>query len=107
MALRTAVYAASALLALTGCGGGSQTEAPDQPQQSGAQLVQSNGCLGCHALGGQGADGPGSDLSGIGARRSEAEIRQALVEPPSPMPPYTSLPARDRDALTSYLASLR
>ena len=104
MAPRSAVYALSALLALAGCGGGSQSEA----RQSGAELVQSNGCLGCHALDGQGVDdGAGSDLSAIGARRSEAEIRRALLEPPSPMPPYTSLPERDLDTLVTYLASLR
>lgn len=107
MALRTAVYAASALLALAGCGGGGQDEAADPRQPTGAQLVQNNGCLGCHALDGQGADDPGSDLSGIGARRSEAEIRKALIEPPSPMPPYNSLSERSLDTLVAYLASLR
>jgi mono/diheme cytochrome c family protein len=107
MALRTTLYAVSAVLAFAGCGGDSGNDVADRPQASGAELVEGNGCLGCHALDGEGADGPGSDLSGIGGRRSEAEIRKALVEPPSSMPPYTSLAERDLDALVTYLASLR
>jgi mono/diheme cytochrome c family protein len=105
-----AVYATTALLALAGCGGGSDDEAaspPGTPQQPGAQVVRNNGCLGCHALNGEGPDGPGSDLSKIGARRTEDEIRKALLEPPSPMPPYTSLSGRDLDALVAYMRSLR
>jgi mono/diheme cytochrome c family protein len=100
-------------LALAGCGdsGPAPSERPGEdlsgPERRGAELVTQTGCLACHRLHGEGADKPGSDLTGIGARRSEAQLRKSLLDPPLPMPPYTSLPEEDIDALVAYLASRR
>jgi putative heme-binding domain-containing protein len=63
--------------------------------QRGSALVKGNAveggrvfkasCSGCHAVSGQGAL-IGPDLTGIGARRSVAELRKALLEPDADVP---------------------
>ena len=101
-------------MALAGCGGdgGPASSGPADPNLSaeerrGADLITRTGCLACHRLDGEGQSKPGSDLTGVGARRTAAQLRESLVKPPTPMPPYTSLPADDIDALVAYLASRR
>jgi putative heme-binding domain-containing protein len=51
----------------------------------GAQLYQSKGCAGCHAIDGKGGR-LGPDLSSIGARRSLAHLRESLVKPEADAP---------------------
>ena len=74
----------------------------------GRRVVLASGCLACHQIGPDGSSGPGNNLDGIGARRTRAEIRRAIVSPRGTvMPPYAELPRRMLDALVSYLATLR
>jgi mono/diheme cytochrome c family protein len=82
------------------------TAAPEQIA-AGGRVVTDSGCLACHQIGNLGQSGPGSNLTGIGERRTPAEIRRGLLNAPAPMPPYNHL-SRDRlDALVAYLSSLR
>ncbi len=59
---------------------------PGDPAK-GAELFKTRGvCLTCHTLDGQGLAAIGPDLTGIGARRSPAFLRRALVEPGADVP---------------------
>jgi cbb3-type cytochrome oxidase cytochrome c subunit len=73
---------------------------------AGRDVATRSGCLGCHRIGSSGSDGIGSNLNGIGERRSRSEIRQALVDPQVAMPSYDELPAQDLDALLVFLSAL-
>jgi putative heme-binding domain-containing protein len=50
----------------------------------GAQVYATSGCAGCHMVKGAGA-GFGPELTGIGARRSAAFLRQTLLKPAATM----------------------
>ena len=86
---------------------------PDQgdgggaPASRGASLAQDAGCLSCHRIGSEGRERPGGDLSHVGARLTPAAIGKVLVDPPSGMPSFESLPAEKRVALVRYLSTLR
>ena len=85
----------------------------------GAQLFTSNGCVGCHQIGGQGgATGPNLTNVGsvAGTRKPGMEardyIRESITNPnafvvqgfqPNVMPSFAQLPPADVDALTDYL----
>ena len=97
-----------------GCGGEDSRSAVNAPpgelpagESRGARIVSGAGCLACHRLGGQGQDGPGPDLTQVGARLDPPAIREVLRHPKPPMPDYRSLPPVDLDALVDYLAALR
>src|SRR5204862_4742915 len=51
----------------------------------GAELYRATGCASCHVVEGQGS-GFGPELSEIGARRSAAYLREALVKPAAAAP---------------------
>jgi len=121
--VRVLVIVLAALV--VGCGGdrgvdlGSQT-APEEPsgpvgvaevpgdrESLGAQVALRSGCLACHRLGSAGNDAPGPDLSRIGYRMPASAIRRTLLKPTPPMPAYSDLPRKEREALVKYLASLR
>src|SRR5262245_6195341 len=46
----------------------------------GSKVFKSSGCLECHSIAGEGGH-LGPDLSGVGSRRSLAELQQSLLEP--------------------------
>jgi quinol-cytochrome oxidoreductase complex cytochrome b subunit len=78
----------------------------------GTQLTESNGCLGCHRVGGKGgAVGPA--LDGTGTRRPGVEwqlrhLKNPTSEVPgSTMPPYSQLSEADLKAIATYMASLK
>src|SRR5204862_5077291 len=73
----------------------------------GKRVVLASGCLACHQIGSEGNSGPGNNLSGIGARRSAAQIRGALLHATAPMPSYRELPRAQLDDLVAYLSALR
>jgi mono/diheme cytochrome c family protein len=73
---------------------------------AGRGVVERSGCLACHRIGKSGRPGPGTDLSAIGATRGRTALRRALVSPTAPMPSFAKLPARDLDALVSFLSRL-
>ena len=92
------------------------TRAPARPPSLGAgasaqavegrKLVIATGCLACHQIAGKGASKPGQNLDGAGARRTDAELRQALVAPPGGMPSYDVLSDGKLDQIVAYLSSL-
>ena len=74
--------------------------------EPGKEVVAQSGCLACHRLGDNGNDGPGPELTHIGARIPRNAIARSLQVGPGIMPSYTGLPAAKFQALTAYLASL-
>ena len=73
---------------------------------SGKQLFASYGCSSCHSVAGEG--NTASPLDGIGSRRTAAELKQAIVSPPT----SSSMPAmecseKDLNNLVAYLSTLR
>ena len=75
--------------------------------REGAVVLAETGCLACHRLGDQGNDGPGPDLTTVGARLNAAAITLALDHPRQPMPSFAALPPQQHRALVAYLASLK
>jgi mono/diheme cytochrome c family protein len=114
---RAAALLVAALLALAGCGGGEtvgEGAAPPEGslpavagEERGRHVASRLGCVRCHRLGDVGKDGPGPELTRVGARLEPGEIRSALVDPVEPMPSFANVPAVDLDALVRYLAGLR
>jgi menaquinol-cytochrome c reductase cytochrome b/c subunit len=80
-----------------------QTSAALEP---GKEVVAQSGCLACHKLGDNGNDGPGPDLTHIGARLPRNAIARSLEVGPSIMPSYAGLPPQKFQAVTAYIASL-
>jgi quinol---cytochrome c reductase cytochrome c subunit, bacillus type len=76
----------------------------------GKLVAAQSGCLACHKIGHNGNDGPGPELSGVGARLPKEAIARTLENPTAPMPSYAQL-QRDRpeqfDAMVEFLAQLR
>jgi mono/diheme cytochrome c family protein len=74
-------------------------------------------CSVCHSIAGKG--GKANPLDGVGAKLSEADMREWITKPVEaaakakstkkpPMPAkYGSLPAEDLDALVAYMLSLK
>jgi quinol---cytochrome c reductase cytochrome c subunit, bacillus type len=80
-----------------------QTSAALEP---GKEVVAQSGCLACHKLGDNGNNGPGPELTQIGARLPRNAIARSLEVGPSVMPSYAGLSPQKFEALTAYLASL-
>jgi menaquinol-cytochrome c reductase cytochrome b/c subunit len=74
--------------------------------EPGKEVVAQSGCLACHRLGDNGNNGPGPELTQIGARLPRNAIARSLEVGPSIMPSYAGLPPQKFQALTAYLASL-
>ncbi len=85
--------------------------AADDARARAWQLLNSQGCKGCHRLGGAGGT-VGPDLKGVGARLSREQLRQQLLDPRSrnsdgSMPAFPHLPAHEVETLVDFLAGLR
>jgi mono/diheme cytochrome c family protein len=108
---RARLAACVVVVAVAGCGGGDDEPADKTATTptpiSGERVLTGAGCLACHQIGARGNGGPGDSLDGIGARRSPAQIRRALLKPEPPMPSYRQLSPANLDALVAYLGSLR
>jgi mono/diheme cytochrome c family protein len=89
-------------LALAGCGGDGSSSS-----RSGSSVFTESACRSCHTLDGEGNREPGGDLSTVGARRSPAELRSSLTDPPSGMPAYSTLGEADLARLVDFLAVQR
>jgi len=74
--------------------------------EPGKQVVAQSGCLACHKLGENGNDGPGPELTHIGARIPRNAIARSLEVGPGIMPSYSELPPQKSQQLTAFLASL-
>ena len=92
---------ASRLVDVNGAEGVPHHETP------GAQVLLRSGCLACHRVGSSGNDGPGSNLTHVGAKRDADSIRRVLIDPVDPMPSFRSLPREDLRVLVEYLSNLR
>jgi hypothetical protein len=97
-------------LTLLGSLAGSPTEidlqVPSQ-YQYGKEVAANSGCLGCHKFGENGNDGPGPNLTKIGARLPKQAIERTLNNPTSPMPSFRAMPEEQKTALVNFLAQLR
>ena len=107
-----ATIIAMGYLSVLGALAGSPTEIElaTQPQlEEGREITASAGCLGCHKVGENG-NTLGPDLTEVGDRLGPAAIARTLVNPTSPMPPYTQLQQDNPeqfDKLVEYVASLK
>jgi mono/diheme cytochrome c family protein len=75
--------------------------------EAGEAVAARSGCLACHRIGGEGNNGPGSELTHVGSRLPPAALARALVDSPEPMPSFSRLPEGQRRALVYFLAQLR
>jgi menaquinol-cytochrome c reductase cytochrome b/c subunit len=104
------VIAAMAFLTLLGATAGSPTEidlaVPKQYEQ-GKNVAAQSGCLACHKFGDNGNDGPGPELTEIGAKLPRSAIARTLINPSGIMPPFRDLPPDKINALVDFLASLQ
>jgi menaquinol-cytochrome c reductase cytochrome b/c subunit len=101
---------AMAYLTFLGASAGSPTEIDLEvpPQfETGKQVAAQSGCLACHKFGENGNDGPGPELTEIGAKLPAQAIERTLVNPSGVMPEYGSLPPEKFNALVEFLASLQ
>ena len=100
-----------AFLTYLGASAGSPTEIEGEvaaEYESGRDVAAQSGCLACHKFGENGNDGPGPELTEIGATASTSgdRARRSSIRP-GIMPPYADLPEEKFDALVDYLASLQ
>lgn len=97
-------------LTLLGAFAGSPTEIDMKTSAKytyGKEVAANSGCLGCHKFGENGNDGPGPNLSKIGARLPKQAIERTLNNPTAPMPSFKSMPPEQKAALVDFLGSLR
>ena len=100
---------AMAYLTFLGATAGTPTEidlAVSKEYEPGKQVAAQTGCLACHKIGENGNDGPGPELTEIGARLPREAIARSLRNPPEGMPNFSGLPPEKFDNLTLFLASL-
>jgi menaquinol-cytochrome c reductase cytochrome b/c subunit len=94
--------AAMAYLTYTGANTGSPNAVDMKPPKNlsaqqtavfsaGAEVVGQSGCLACHVLGTNGNDGPGPNLTHIGALLPPQAIASTLINPTAPMPSFKTL----------------
>ena len=73
----------------------------------GAAVFSASGCQHCHSIGGVGGH-KGPDLSGVGRRKSKAEMRQQIVYGSKVMPAFgDDLEPDQLKDLIAYLKSCR
>jgi ubiquinol-cytochrome c reductase cytochrome b subunit/menaquinol-cytochrome c reductase cytochrome b/c subunit len=115
------VIGAMAFLTYSGANAGSPTAiemaTPKSVQQAGGTqlaeyeagkaVVAQSGCLACHKIGDNGNNGPGPELTHIGARLPAQGIARTLVNPTAPMPSFKNLPAQKFNAVVAFLAQLK
>ena len=102
---------AMAFLTYLGASAGSPTEIDLEvpPQfEAGKQVAAQSGCLACHKFGENGNDGPGPELTEIGAKLPAQAIARTLDQPlRGSCPPTADLPPEKFDDLVEFLASLQ
>ena len=74
--------------------------------KAGSEIVAGSGCLACHKLGENGNNGPGPELTHIGARIPRAAIIRSIEIGPSIMPSFRELPQKKLNELADFLSSL-
>jgi menaquinol-cytochrome c reductase cytochrome b/c subunit len=102
------VILAMAYLTLAGATTGSPNEialAVPPQYKAGEEVAAQSGCGACHIIGENGNNGPGPDLTHIGARIPRAAIIRSLEIGPGIMPSFQDLPPKKLNALADFLAS--
>jgi ubiquinol-cytochrome c reductase cytochrome b subunit len=101
--MRLLLFAAVGTLALS-----SFALASSRSQRThGAAVFSGSGCQHCHSIGGVGGH-KGPDLSGVGRRKSKAEMRQQIVYGSKVMPAFgDDLEPNELKDLIAYLKSCR
>jgi hypothetical protein len=100
---------AMAFLTYLGASAGSPTQidlSTPQQYEAGKEVAAQSGCLACHKIGENGNDGPGPELTEIGARIPRAAIARSLFNPAGIMPSFKDLPPEKFNALVDFLAYL-
>ena len=104
----TAFVGAGAAIALAAAAAWGQDAAAATSQ--GKRLYTEQGCYGCHTMGKAGTM-IASDLSHVGAKYTEAYLREWLRDPQQQKPrahmPKIQMTEADARALAAYLASLK
>lgn len=101
IALSTAVIITFFLAFLTykgatapeGGGEGPALAGLDAPAQAGLELVNASGCLNCHAIGANGAPGPGPNLTNEGTKGRGKQWQIDHLKNPQSRNPGSSMPA--------------
>ena len=75
--------------------------------EQGRQVAAQSGCLACHKFEHNGNDGPGPELTEIGAELKKQAIARTLENPTAPMPSYRNLPPEKFEALVEFLYQLK
>jgi ubiquinol-cytochrome c reductase cytochrome b subunit/menaquinol-cytochrome c reductase cytochrome b/c subunit len=118
LAAGIATIAAMAYLTYSGANTGSPNTVDMKPPSnlSAAQLavfergklvVGQSGCLACHVIGDNGNNGPGPNLTHIGALVPSAAIASTLINPTPPMPSFKNLPKQKFADLVGFLSELQ
>jgi Cytochrome b subunit of the bc complex len=74
--------------------------------KAGEEVVAQSGCGACHKIGTNGNNGPGPELTHIGARIPREAIIRSLEIGPDIMPSYRDLPPKKLNDAADFLASL-
>jgi ubiquinol-cytochrome c reductase cytochrome b subunit/menaquinol-cytochrome c reductase cytochrome b/c subunit len=118
LAAGIATIAAMAYLTYTGANTGSPNNVDMKPPanltaqqaavfRAGALVVGQSGCLACHVLGANGNNGPGPNLTHVGALLPPQAIASTLINPTAPMPSFKNLPAQKFANLVGFLSELQ
>ncbi|MHB1859189.1 MAG: hypothetical protein ACYCUM_03595 [Solirubrobacteraceae bacterium] len=73
----------------------------------GRRVASEEGCAACHRIGESGNRGPGMELTHIGDRLNESEIKRILIAPPAQMPSFGGSDRKRLRALARFFAALR
>jgi menaquinol-cytochrome c reductase cytochrome b/c subunit len=112
MTAAVATIAAMTYLTVLGALAGAPTEIDMKvaPQfEKGKDVMASSGCLSCHKVGDNG-NTLGPNLTHVGDRLGKPAIERTLLNPTSPMPPYTKLlqtKPQEFNQLVNFVASLK
>ena len=74
--------------------------------KAGEEVVAQSGCGACHKIGTNGNNGPGPELTHIGARIPREAIIRSLEIGPGIMPSYKGLPPKKLNDAADFLSSL-
>ena len=74
--------------------------------KAGEEVVAQSGCGACHKIGTNGNNGPGPELTHIGARIPREAIIRSLEIGPGIMPSYKGLPPKNLNDAADFLSSL-
>ena len=74
--------------------------------KAGEEVVAQSGCGACHKIGTNGNNGPGPELTHIGARIPREAIIRSLEIGPGIMPSYQGLPPKKLNDAADFLSSL-